>query len=42
MGKILKSHRKTARGRKMDRWNPKKSHKIPRKDTHEVIRGTNC
>ena len=39
IGKILKSHRKTARGRKMDRYNPKKSHRWRSKEPHERGRG---
>jgi len=45
MGKILRSHpknkgkRKTPRGRKMDRWNPKKSHRWRSKEPWERGRG---
>jgi len=43
MGKILKSHQKskgqTARGRKQDRYNPKKSHRWRSKEPWERGRG---
>lgn len=45
MGKILKSHpknkgkSKTSRGRKMDRYNPKKSHRWRSKEPWERGRG---